>query len=64
MTASSVADWTLILRAAEQMRFTRAVPWDGRALWFVEFAPPPIGRLHRDLIVDGDTVRTRADEDV
>lgn len=64
MNASTVAHWITVMRAADEMRFTRVVPWDRNGLWFCEFAAPTSGRLHRDLILDGDTVRTAPDEDV
>lgn len=62
--ASTVSDWITILRAAEAMEFVRVVPWDNAGLWFAEWETCAPGRLHRDLVLDGDIVSTRMDEDV
>ena len=62
MNASAVADWLTVLRASEALQFTRVVSWDGQRMWFCEFAHD--GRLFRDIVIDGDEVRTVADADV
>ena len=62
MTACAVADWLTVLRASEGLLFTRVVSWDGHRLWFCEFTHD--GRLCRDIVIDGDDVRTVADADV
>ena len=70
--AAAVVDWLTVLRAAETLKFSRVVPWgDARItglshsgrLWFVEFAAAS-GRLCRDIVLDGDEVRTVEDADV
>ena len=62
MNACAVADWLTVLRAAEALRFSRVVRWDNGSLWFCEFEHE--GRLSRDIVIDGDMVRTVDDVDV
>ena len=61
--ASCICDWLTVLRAAESLRFQRALPW-GDGLWFVSWSYSGPGSLSRDIIIDGDEVRTVADADV
>jgi len=63
MKASAVADWITVLRSAEQMLFTKVTYWRRWDHHYCEFAPPP-GRLCRDIVIEGDEVRTVEDADV
>lgn len=60
--ASTVADWLTVIRAAETLLFSRVTYWREWDLHYCEFAHP--GRLSRDIVLDGDEVRTVEDADV
>jgi hypothetical protein len=60
--AAAVADWLTVLRAAEDLRFSRVVRWDHGSMWFCEFEHE--GRLSRDIVIEGDEVWTVDDADV
>lgn len=64
--ACAVADWTVVLRAAEELRFKKVARWDRRAQWFVEFDIDfdiTDRSLCRCIVIEGDTVRTVRDLD-
>ena len=60
--AAAVCSWTTVLRAAEALRFSKVTYWREWDLHYCEFAHP--GRLCRDIVLDGDEVRTVEDADV
>ena len=64
--ASCVCDWTTVLRAAASgFRFIRPPRmWDHGPLYYCEFYYYGQGSLARDIVLDGDEVRTVADRDV
>ena len=62
--ASCVCDWTTVLRSAEHLLFKRTHMWDHGPLHYCEFAYSGPGSLSRDIVLDGDEVRTVADADV
>jgi hypothetical protein len=62
--ASAVCDWTTVLRAAEHLLFRRTCMWNHGPLWYVEFDHDGPGSLSRDIVIDGDEVRTVSDCDV
>jgi hypothetical protein len=62
-TASTIADWLTLMRAAETLNYTRVVPW-GEGLWYAEFEVDDGGRLCRNIVIEGGAVRTKEDSDV